>query len=462
MAISDVDVYAKYLADGATTQFPIAHAITSANTNTPENEVEVYLVDESVVPAVETLQALVTDYNIVGSNVVFVVAPLALPIAYKVYVGRKMVLDQAAQLDPGSKVPVATIELGLDKLTAIVQLIGRQLARAPKFRKTYEAITDLFFPEPPSPIGPRNTIVWNAAGTGLELGPSADAILDAEADAAEAEASAAAAALSAAAAAAAAASAAATLAAIGAAGPFDDTLYGYSGFSARFGEAFATAGLKATLDQIIEITYTAPTVSLAASGSGSLREKGTVVASSNLSATVTKKSDPIAAVRFYFNGVLVNTVASPNPAGGVETYSWAGSFSDTPATFSVQVDDNGATGGPSTVSSSASFSFVYPYYYGAGAVGLTPAQVAALTKLIAPHASRTLSIAATNGQVFYYAFPAAYGALSSILDVNGFETITDWTVTTANITGLDATAQSYKIYEFNNPVVVGSYQYTFI
>lgn len=234
----------------------------------------------------------------------------------------------------------------------------------------------------------------------------------------------------------------------------------YSGIS-RFG-AWSSAGLKDTLDKIINITYTPPTISLSGS-SNVLREKGATVAGCTLSAVITKQSDPIATVRFYQGVTLLDTQVSGGaiPSGGTSTYAYVPSFSDN-ISFSAQVDDNGATGGPTTVTSNTSYSFVYPYYSDAGAVGLTPAQVGALTKsIIVSTATVTKTMTATAGQVFYFAYPASYPSLTSILDVNGFETIGDWTLTTANITGLDATAQSYKIYEFNNPVTAGSYQYTF-
>jgi hypothetical protein len=238
--------------------------------------------------------------------------------------------------------------------------------------------------------------------------------------------------------------------------------YAYDGYSSRFAAAFTSTDLADTLAKIIVITYVAPTISLSAAGSGTVREKGASVASSLLSATVTKKSDPIDEVRFYEGINLVNTIATPNPAGGVETYNYAVPFTDN-ISFSAKVDDNGATGGPTTVTSNTvSFTFVYPYYSGAGAVGLTPAQVGALTKGIqVTAASVAKSFTATAGQVFYFAQPASYTALNSILDVNNFETIGDWTVSVANITGLDATAQSYRIYAFNNPVTAGTYTYTF-
>ena len=234
----------------------------------------------------------------------------------------------------------------------------------------------------------------------------------------------------------------------------------YSGIS-RFG-AWSSAGLKDTLDKLINITYTPPGISLSGS-SNVLREKGTTVSGITLSATVTKQSDPIAIVRFYQGVTLLDTqfAGGAIPTGGTSTYGYGPSFTDN-ISFSAQADDNGDTGGPTTVSSSTTYSFVYPYYSDAGAVGLSAAAVGALTKtIIVSTATVVKTMTATAGQVFYFAYPASYPSLFSILDVNGFETIGDWTLTTANITGLDASAQSYKIYEFNNPVTAGSYQYTF-
>ena len=244
-------------------------------------------------------------------------------------------------------------------------------------------------------------------------------------------------------------------------GDADWQSFNYSGVSLLTGAAWSSTGIKDTLDKIIRITYTAPTVSLTAAGSTTVREKGDAVTSVLLTAAVTKKSDPIAAVRFYKDAGLIHTVGSPNPAGGNETYTWSGSFSDN-VTFSTQVDDNGATGGPSTVSNSKTFTYVYPYYNGAGVAGKSAAQVALLTKsIITSTATLAKTMTASASDVFYFAYPSSYGALTSILDVNNFETIGDWTRTTQNITGLDASAQSYYIYEFNNPVTAGSYQYTF-
>lgn len=233
----------------------------------------------------------------------------------------------------------------------------------------------------------------------------------------------------------------------------------YSGYSQRFDEMFESLGLKDTLDKILQITYAPPAIVLSASPAQSIREKGSVVASVDLTANTTKFSNPITGVTFYRGGVLIHTVASPDPDGLVnETYTDSTGFSDT-TSYTAKVTD----GTTEVTSNTVTYSYVYPYYYGAGAPSLTAAQVAALTKdVISSSSNLNKAFTSLNGDVYYFAYPASYGALTSILDENGFETFADWTLRTENITGLDASAVSYLIYEFNNPVVAGSTDYTFI
>ena len=231
-----------------------------------------------------------------------------------------------------------------------------------------------------------------------------------------------------------------------------------SGYSARFNENFSSTSLEDTLNKIINFAYTAPLISLSCSPSQAIREKGTSVAAVTMSATTTRRSDDITGVTHYRNGVLVDTEAAPAAGGGVESFVESTPFTDT-MTFYSRVSD-----GTSTIqSNTVTYSYAYPYYSGAGAVGLSAAAVAALTKDVrASTASLNKSFTAANGNVYYFAYPASYGALTSILDENGFQTFGDWTLRTENITGLDASAQSYRIYEFNNPVVAGTTNYTFI
>lgn len=239
--------------------------------------------------------------------------------------------------------------------------------------------------------------------------------------------------------------------------------HAYSGYSSRFNEAFSSTNLTDTINKILDLSYVPPSISFSASGQSTTREKGDAVTSSTLTANVTKTTDDISEVRFYQGATLLDKQNSGGaiPSGGSNTYSWSGSFSDN-TTFKAEADDNGASGGPTTVSASRTFNFVYPYYVGADSASLAAASVAGLTKrIISSTSNRSESITAGAGEVFYFAYPASYGALTSILDENNFETIGDWTLRTENITGLDGNAVSYRIYEFNNTVTAGSYTYTF-
>ncbi len=248
-----------------------------------------------------------------------------------------------------------------------------------------------------------------------------------------------------------------------ASGGVEDAAFTRSGYSSRFNQLFTSISAADFVDKVLLLTYAPPTISLGATGLG-LREKGSPVTATTLSANVVKVLNDISVVRFYKDGALLATQTSGGaiPNGGTNSYAWTGSFSDN-ATFSAQAADvAGGGGGPTTVSASQTFQFVYPYYVGAASAGLSAAGVASLTKLvIASNANLVRSITAAGGNVFYFAYPVSHGALASILDVNNFETLGDWTLRTENITGLDGSPVSYRIYEFKNPVVAGSYQYTF-
>ena len=232
----------------------------------------------------------------------------------------------------------------------------------------------------------------------------------------------------------------------------------YSGYSDRFNEFFESTGLEDTLDKILVLIYAAPTISLSCSPSQAVREKGTSVAAVTMSATTVKKSNAITGVTHFRNGVLVDTEGAPNALGGVETFTESTPFTDTMTFFSKVTD-----GTTLVQSNTVTYSYVYPYYSGADAPGITAAAVSALTKDVrASTSSLNKSFTTSNGDVFYFAYPASYGALTSIKDENNFETIGDWTLRTENITGLDASAVSYRIYEFNNPVIAFTTDYTFI
>ena len=237
----------------------------------------------------------------------------------------------------------------------------------------------------------------------------------------------------------------------------------YEGYTERFGETVNLQGIKAVTDYIMDMGYAPPTVALSTNPNYAvIREKGDVISSVDLTANIVRVLNDIAEVRFYRGATLIDTQTSGGgiPAGGNSTFTDSNSFSDN-RSYRVEVDDDSVQSKPSA-QQTRSFVFVYPYYYGVGAAGLG-AGVSALTKQIIQEATSAVRSFSPNGsQKMYFAYPASYGNLTSILDINSFNTIADWTKTTTNITGLDGNPVSYNIYEFNNFAVAGSYQYTFI
>ena len=225
--------------------------------------------------------------------------------------------------------------------------------------------------------------------------------------------------------------------------PSNVTTFGAGGIAVGTNLGTAPITIQDLMDMIF-YAYVAPTISLSSSVPTTLREFGNTIASLTLSATTVKKSNPITSVTFFRNGTLVDTVATPSPNGGVETYSGTPPVA-TLTTFFSRVSD-----GTSTVQSNTlTYSFVYPFYFGVGAQGLTNVQIAALTKIIQTKQNTNTTTSPTS-QVFYFAYPLSYGLLTSILDTNGFETISDYIIRTVVITGLDGLPQNYTVYEYAN------------
>lgn len=230
-----------------------------------------------------------------------------------------------------------------------------------------------------------------------------------------------------------------------------------SGFSARFGAAWTSNGIRDTLNKILDFSYLAPLISLSCSPGQSVREKGTSVAAVTMTATTTKRSDAITAVTHFRNGVLVDTEGAPSPTGGAETFTESTPFTDTMSFFSRVFD-----GTTTVTSNTVTYSYAYPYYEGKGAAGLNAAGiVASLTKVVRSSTANVAVTASPSSEHFYFCYPAAYAVLTSILDPNGFETISAYTYRTVTITGLDASAQSYRVYELTLPTTQTAFTNTF-
>lgn len=210
------------------------------------------------------------------------------------------------------------------------------------------------------------------------------------------------------------------------------------------GTSYVAATVQDLFDDLLT-TYLGPLVSQVVSPAAGIREFGNTSASVDITPTTTRRSNPITSLTISRSGAGVIHTYAPNPAGGVEPTFNDATLLATTTTYTTTVGD-----GTSTSTDSDTYTFVYPFYVGVGAAGLTGAQIGALTKLIVAQGSRSQAYAPST-QVMYFAYPAAYANLSSILDENSFNVTADWTLRNpVVITGLDGSPQNYKVYEFNN------------
>ena len=250
----------------------------------------------------------------------------------------------------------------------------------------------------------------------------------------------------------------------GGGGGIVDEDYVASGYSLEFEREVDVVGLQNILDDIYRWGYRAPSLSLAASGSGT-REKGNAVTASTLTATIGRRGNDIDEVRFYLNpSTLLNTQTSGGgiPSGGNSTYNWTGSFADT-TTFRVEVDDVSVESKPSA-SATATFTYLFAWYGGVGAPGLNGAAIAALSKTVAsPSAAQRVDYTLTVGEVPYFAYPTSIAALAQITDENGFDATSSFTYhSSVSITNIYGEATTYRVYERNTPAGVNnSTFYTF-
>jgi hypothetical protein len=221
----------------------------------------------------------------------------------------------------------------------------------------------------------------------------------------------------------------------------------YDGFSLRYGETVSFADDHEALLYILQLGYLAAGISLSCSPGQGIREKGTLVSSVTMNATTTKNTNDITAVEHYRNGVIVENESAPAAGGGVESFVEGTPFTDNMSFYSRVHDGTNWTN-----SNTVTYSYVYPYYEGKGAAGLDAAGIVANLDKVVRASTGTVSVTTSPAsEHFYFCYPTAYPALVSILDMSDFETINDYFVRTVNITGLDGSSVSYRVYEFKLP-----------
>jgi len=107
-----------------------------------------------------------------------------------------------------------------------------------------------------------------------------------------------------------------------------------------------------------------------------------------------------------------------------------------------------------SVKASKTINFIQAYFYGKSA-GSTISDFAGLTKSVTEKGQKSFKFT-TNNEYMVFAYDSSYGDLSSILDPNGFETISGWNKSTVVVDGF-----SYFVYVSADPTTDTNAQFTF-
>ena len=206
--------------------------------------------------------------------------------------------------------------------------------------------------------------------------------------------------------------------------------------------------------------YVAPSIGGAtASPNGGTYEKGVTKTITQVSISITKKSEPITSVALYNGSTLIEEkTGDAVKNGGTITFTGLSVVVPTDGNqLTVKVTYPDANGASKTESkSTTAMTFVYPYYIGTCAAGtaIDETLVLSLTKKIESKGNKSNSFTVSDGHMVI-AYPKAHGVLKSILDPNNFETIGNYTQYTVSVTGLDGTAQDYYVYVSGATTVSG-------
>lgn len=196
-----------------------------------------------------------------------------------------------------------------------------------------------------------------------------------------------------------------------------------------------------------------------ASPNGGTYEKGVTKTITQVSISITKKSEPITSVALYNGSTLIEEKTGDAVKNG-GTITFTGLSVEVPTDgnqLTVKVTYPDANGSAKTVSkSTTAMTFVYPYYMGSCAAGtaIDETLVESLTKKIESKGNKSNSFTVSDGHMVF-AYPKAHGVLTSILDPNNFETIGNYTRHEVSVTGLDGTAQAYYVYVSGATTVSG-------
>ena len=193
-------------------------------------------------------------------------------------------------------------------------------------------------------------------------------------------------------------------------------------------DAVGSATVEEALNKLIsDYYYVAPSInSFTATPTGGVFEVGTTITAPTFNWS-------------YNKDITTQTLTDCTLAD--ETVRTATYDSDITAnkTFTLAAND-----GTNNVSKSISYTFVSPYYTGVSTTGtLTETDVTALTKKVETKGSKTVNYT-TSQSYMVFAYPSSYGAISSVIDQNGFNVTDSFVRNTVTVNSVE-----YYVYISN-------------
>lgn len=221
------------------------------------------------------------------------------------------------------------------------------------------------------------------------------------------------------------------------------TVQAHGGIAA--GTTFDNVPVNKVLNDIL-YPWIAPVVSatISAPSNGGVKEIGTSVKVTKLTAAVTKKSNAISKVEFLDGATSLGVQQGSTVANG-GTLNFAVDLTVTAnKNYKVNVTDDS---GKVTSATTGTFSFVYPFYQGTLAAGTAPTEalVKAMTKKVEAKSNKAWPYTCTN-QRMCFAYPQAYGKIGKIFDPNNFDVTGTFTCVSLNITCADNKSVPYYVY----------------
>lgn len=224
------------------------------------------------------------------------------------------------------------------------------------------------------------------------------------------------------------------------------------------GTSFNNVPVSEVLDKLL-YPYVAPTVSATSTPNGGINDaQGSNITVTNIRATVSKKSEKITSVTVYDGSTVLGTKTGAEVEnGGTFDFQVNVSVSRTAnKSFKVEVVD---AANKTYTANTPAFEFIHPYLH--RVVNTTDLVVddlllASATKILQKKGDKTITYN-TNNQRAVFAYPASYGALSKIVDPNGFDVTGTFGRTTVTLSGRGI---EYYVYE-NSAFTATGFKFTF-